>query len=194
MLHRKGVQYFLQALPGLDLRGFEIDIVGDGPYLPTLRQMATDLRLSVRFWGWLDNKSPELKQLYERAAIFVFTSEAENFPVVLLEAMAAGQAIVTCCGTGCPEVVGSDALLVPPRRSDQLGEALGSLVENDQLRTALGRRARARVEREFGWHTIARRHVELYRALSATQVYRRRSPASHQVSATATRSRPGGLP
>ena len=194
MLHRKGVQYFLQALPVLDLRGFEIDIVGDGPYLPTLRQMATDLGLSVKFWGWLDNKSPELKELYERAAIFVFTSEAENFPVVLLEAMAAGQAIVTCDGTGCPEVVGSDALLVPPRRPDRLGEALSRLVANDQLRIELGRRARARVEREFGWHTIARRHVELYRALSVTQSSTRRSPARRQEPAAATRSRSGAHP
>jgi glycosyltransferase involved in cell wall biosynthesis len=188
------VQYFLQALPGLDLRGFEIDIVGDGPYLPTLRQMASELGLSVKFWGWLDNKSPELKELYERAAIFVFTSEAENFPVVLLEAMAAGQAIVTCDGTGCPEVVGSDALLVPPRRPDRLGEALSRLVANDQLRIELGRRARARVEREFGWHTIARRHVELYRALSVTQSSTRRSPARRQEPAAATRSRSGAHP
>jgi glycosyltransferase involved in cell wall biosynthesis len=173
MLPRKGVQYFLQALPGLDLRGFEIDIVGDGPYLPTLRQMATELGLSVKFWGWLDNKSPELKQLYERSAIFAFTSEAENFPVVLLEAMAAGQAIVTCDGTGCPEVVGSDALLVPPRRPDRLGEALGRLVRNDQLRTELGRRARARVEQQFGWQGIARRHVALYRELRTSHAGRR---------------------
>jgi glycosyltransferase involved in cell wall biosynthesis len=165
MLPRKGVQDLLAALPGLDLKGFEVDIVGDGPYLPTLRQMATELRLSVRFWGWLDNKSPELKQLYERSAIFVFTSEAENFPVVLLEAMAAGQAIITCDSTGCPEVVGPDALLVPPRRPDRLAEALGRLVQNDQLRTELGWRARARVKQEFGWHAIARRHVELYRAV-----------------------------
>ena len=115
-----------------------------------------------------------------------FTSEAENFPVVLLEAMAAGQAIVTCDGTGCPEVVGSDALLVPPRRPDRLGEALDRLVRNDQLRTELGRRARVRVEREFGWHTIARRHAELYHALSVTRLYTRRSPARRQVSVTTT--------
>ena len=74
--------------------------------------------------------------------------------------MAAGQAIVTCDGTGCPEVVGDDALLVPPRRPDRLGEALGRLVGNDQLRAELGRRARARVEQEFGWQSIARRHVD----------------------------------
>ncbi|MEM7026304.1 MAG: glycosyltransferase family 4 protein, partial [Pseudomonadota bacterium] len=145
-----------------ELRGFQVDIVGDGPYLPTLRQMAAELEIPVKFWGWLDNSSAELKELYERSSIFVFTSEAENFPVVLLEAMAAGQAIVTCDGTGCPEVVGPDALLVPPRRPDRLGEALGRLIQDDDFRVELGRRARIRVEEEFGWQGIARRHVNLY--------------------------------
>lgn len=175
MLPRKGVQHFLRALPGLDLRGFEVDIVGDGPYLPTLRQMAAEMDLSVRFWGWLDNTSAALKQLYERAAICVFTSEVENFPVVLLEAMAAGAAIITCDGTGCTEVVGPDALLVPPRQPDRLAEALRILIDNDEARAELGRRARLRVEQEFGWQSIARRHVELYHALSVTPAHRRRS-------------------
>jgi glycosyltransferase involved in cell wall biosynthesis len=181
MLPRKGVQYLLAALPDLDLRDFEVDVVGDGPYLPTLKQMAAELRLPVKFWGWLDNDSPQLTQLYERSSIFAFTSEAENFPTVLLEAMAAGQAIVTCNGTGCPEVVGADALLVPPRRADQLREALRCLIENEQLRAELGQRARARVEQEFGWRGIARRHVELYHRLSATQVYRERSHCQRPI-------------
>jgi glycosyltransferase involved in cell wall biosynthesis len=169
MLPRKGVQYLLAALPQVDLRGFEVDIVGDGPYLATLRQMAEELRLPVRFWGWLDNGSSDLKALYERSSIFAFTSEAENFPTVLLEAMAAGHAIVTSNGTGCPEVVGDTALLVPPRRPDLLAESLSRLVQDDELRVQLGERARARVEKEFGWSSIARRHVELYRELGGRQ-------------------------
>jgi glycosyltransferase involved in cell wall biosynthesis len=174
MLPRKGVQHLLAALPGLDLRDFEVDIVGDGPYLPTLRQMASELGLPVRFWGWLDNGSAEIKSLYERSSIFAFTSEAENFPTVLLEAMAAGQAIVTCDGTGCPEVVGDDALLVPPRRPDRLAEALSRLVQDDDLRAELGRRARARVEQEFGWQNIARRHLDLYRDVRQSRAEPRR--------------------
>jgi glycosyltransferase involved in cell wall biosynthesis len=172
MLPRKGVQYLLTALAGLDLRGFQVDVVGDGPYLPTVKQMASELGLPVRFWGWLDNGSAELKALYERSAIFAFTSEAENFPIVLLEAMAAGQAIVTCDSTGCPEVVGDAALLVPPRRPDRLGQALSRLVQDEDLRAQLGRRARARVEQEFGWEAIARRHVDLYHKLSQRHVAR----------------------
>lgn len=190
MLPRKGVQHLLAALPGLDLRGFGVDIVGDGPYLPTLKQMASDLGLPVRFWGWLDNGSAELKELYERSAIFAFTSEAENFPIVLLEAMAAGQAIVTCDGTGCPEVVGDDALLVPPRRPDRLRQALSRLLQNDELRAQLGRRARTRVEQEFGWQGIARRHVDLYGKLSHSQV----SSRWKAVGATTTRADRGNAP
>lgn len=169
MLPRKGVQYFLAALPRIDLRSFEVDIVGDGPYLPTLKRMASELRLPVRFWGWLDNSSVELKELYEQSSIFAFTSEAENFPIVLLEAMAAGQAIVACDATGSPEVVGSDALLVPPRSPDGLGDALSRLVQDDELRAHLGRRARMRVEQEFGWQSIARRHVALYREVGSSR-------------------------
>jgi glycosyltransferase involved in cell wall biosynthesis len=169
MLPREGVQYLLAALSQVDLRGFAVDIVGDGPCLATLRQMAEELRLPVRFWGWLDNRSSELRTLYERAAILACTSEAENFPTVLLEAMAAGQAIVTSNGSGCPEIVGDTALLVPPRRPDRLAEALSRLVQDDLLRAGLGERARGRVEQEFAWPNIARRHVELYRELAGRQ-------------------------
>lgn len=50
--------------------------------------------------------------MYETSKIFVFTSGAENFPIVLLEAMASGLAIITTEGAGCSEVVGDAALLV----------------------------------------------------------------------------------
>lgn len=187
MLPRKGVQHLLAALPGIDLRQFEVDIVGDGPYLPTLKRMASELRLPVKFWGWLDNHSAELKELYERSSIFAFTSEAENFPIVLLEAMAAGQAIVACDDTGCPEVVGSDALLVPPRSPDRLGDALSRLVQDGELRARLGRGARKRVEQEFGWQSIARRHVELYREVHNSEGNRSRAASSWSTSNAAAR-------
>lgn len=162
----KGVQYLLEALRTLEMRGFAVDIVGDGPYLPTLRHMASELELPVKFWGWLDNGSAELKQLYETSSIFVLPSEAESFGLVLLEAMASRLAIVTCAGTGCAEVIGQDALLVPPRRSDDLRTALHQLICDEELRNDLANRARARVERDYGWGPIAKRYVDLYEGLA----------------------------
>jgi glycosyltransferase involved in cell wall biosynthesis len=161
MLERKGVQYVLQALDGLPL-DFEVDVVGDGPYLPTLKSMARSKQLPVRFWGWLDNESPELKALYESASIYALPSENENFPVTLLEAMAAGAAIITTESTGCEEVVGDAGLLVPPRDVAAIRAALSTLANDCECRRAYGARARARLEEHFSWTVVGRRYGSAY--------------------------------
>jgi glycosyltransferase involved in cell wall biosynthesis len=161
MLERKGVQYVLDALSEAPVEP-EVHIVGDGPYLPELRRKAAALRSPARFWGWLDNRSPQLRELYESSGIFVFPSESENFPVVLLEAMAAGLAIITTEGTGCAEVVGDAGLLVPVRDSKAISRGLARLIENPELRRSLGAAARRRIEDKFTWDAVARRYVEEY--------------------------------
>jgi glycosyltransferase involved in cell wall biosynthesis len=161
MFERKGMQHVLRALEGMTLE-HEVQIVGDGPYLPTLLELAARTRVPVRFSRWLDNGSVELTELYERSGIFVLPSESENFPVVLLEAMAAGLAIVTTQGTGCAEVVGEAALLVPPKDVGALREALRRLICDPNLRASLGAAARRRLVENFAWPVIARQHVALY--------------------------------
>lgn len=161
MLERKGVQYVLMALKGITLDR-EVHIVGDGPYLTALRQMAQDTGNNVTFWGWLDNQSPEFKELFETSGIFVFPSEAENFPIVLLEAMAAGMAIITTKGTGCAEVVGDAALLVKSRDAEAIREALIFLANNPERCRELGMAARQRLEEHFSWTSVAKRYIALY--------------------------------
>jgi glycosyltransferase involved in cell wall biosynthesis len=161
MFERKGIQYFLRALEGLDLE-HDVYIVGDGPYLRTLQQIASDLKTKIRFCGWLENTSLELKELFETSSIFVFTSESENFPVVLLEAMTAGMAIITTKDTGCAEVVGDAALLVEPRNPAAIREALSNLINNPNFCRKLGRAARSRLEGNFTWSTVAERYVDIY--------------------------------
>jgi glycosyltransferase involved in cell wall biosynthesis len=161
MLERKGIQYLIRAVAGTDL-GFEVDIVGDGPYMPEIRRAVAESGAAVRLWGWLDNQSEELAKLFETSSIFVMPSESENFPIVLLEAMRAGLAIVTTRGTGCAEVVGDAALLIEPRNAEAIRSALMRLAAEPALRTSLGRAARARLESNFGWAAVTRRYVELY--------------------------------
>ncbi len=161
MFERKGIQHLLRALEGLPLE-HPVQIVGDGPYLPALRELAARTGVAVRFWEWLDNGSAELTELFEASGIFVLPSEAENFPVVLLEAMAAGLAIVTTQGTGCAEVVGETALLVPPKDVDALRAALRRLLRDPELRAALGAAARRRLVENFGWPAVAQRYLAVY--------------------------------
>jgi glycosyltransferase involved in cell wall biosynthesis len=159
---RKGVQFVTRALaqmPGV----FDAHIVGDGPYLETVKGLAAELGVKAKFWGHLDNDSEQLRDLYRSAAIFVFTSEAENFPIVLLEAMTAGAAIVTTSGTGCQEVVGDTALLVPVRDAPAIASALKRLAESPELCEQLGARARDRALTQFGWDGVIDKHLEVYR-------------------------------
>lgn len=161
MFERKGIQYFLKSLEGLSF-GHNVNIVGDGPYLTALQQMANELRSPIRFWGRLENASPELKELYETSSIFVLPSESENFPIVLLEAMAAGMAIITTKNTGCAEVVGNTALLVESRNPVAIREALVKLMSHHDLCKELGQAARRRLENNFSWPAVARQYIDLY--------------------------------
>lgn len=166
MFERKGIQYFLRSLVGSD-RIYQVDIVGEGPYLPILKDIAGELETNSRihFHGWLDNDSLSLHRLLEQASIFVFPSESENFPVVLLEAMAAGLAIITTKGTGCEEVVGDTALLVMPKDSEAIQAALHTMVKQPDLCWRLGNSARERVKLLFSWSAIANRYVDTYQCI-----------------------------
>jgi glycosyltransferase involved in cell wall biosynthesis len=161
MFERKGVQYLIRALATTSSQ-FEVHIVGDGPYLATIKTLAQELNVNARFWGHLDNDSAQLKELYETAAIFVFTSEAENFPIVLLEGMIAGAAIITSRGTGCEEVVGEAGLLVPIRDAPAISSALDRLAGDPELVARFGREARERVIAHFGWDGVIDQYLAVY--------------------------------
>ncbi len=163
LFERKGVQFVLEALHGLE-SDWEVDIVGDGPFFEELVRIAAAYGSRARFHGYVDNMSAEFKERFETAGIFVFTSEAENFPMVLLEAMAAGLPIITTSGTGCEEVVGEAALLVAARNAGQIREALVRLMGDPALRERLGAAARTRVETHFTWPTVAARTAAILEA------------------------------
>jgi glycosyltransferase involved in cell wall biosynthesis len=161
MFERKGVQYFIKAVSQLN-HGFIINIVGEGPYLNNLKNLTKDSQSRINFLGFLDNDSKELQELYESSKIFILPSESENFPIVLLEAMIAGLAIITTNDTGCAEVVGKDAILVNSKDPSAIREALIKLIDNPGLCNQLGKVARKRAEEFFSWKTIVHKHIHLY--------------------------------
>jgi phosphatidylinositol alpha-mannosyltransferase len=86
----------------------------------------------------------------------------ESFGIVLLEAMAAGTAIVCSDIHGYKGVVrrGEQALLVPPGESRPLAEAIRRVLDDPDLRERMRQSGLERVV-EFGWDRIAAR-VEAY--------------------------------
>ncbi len=159
---RKGVQHVIRALASLRAHGYVLDVAGDGPQRAELEHQASEERVPANFHGWL---APELLYpLFERSRIFVLASISDNFPVSLLEAMAAGCAIITTRAGGCPEVVGEAGLVVEPDDVDGLRDALARLIGQPAFAEELGQRAMQRVRDHFGWPAIASRHEAVYQA------------------------------
>jgi glycosyltransferase involved in cell wall biosynthesis len=164
---RKGAQFLLDALVGLDLQGWEIVVAGDGPMLDSLKAQAKRLGLSVQFPGFV--KGQALQDLYASSAIFVFPSLHDNFPVVLLEALSHGCAVITNHCTGMPEVVGDAGILVKPHDVPGLRAAIARLIVDAELREELGQRARRRIS-ELSWEGILEQQVAIYQQLCAPAV------------------------
>jgi glycosyltransferase involved in cell wall biosynthesis len=75
-----------------------------------------------------------------------------------------GCAIITTHGTGCAEVVGDAALLVPPRDPSAIRAALDRLADSREIMDTLGAAARARLERSFRWKHVVDMYREIYRS------------------------------
>lgn len=93
---------------------------------------------------------------------------AESLGIVLLEAMAAGVPIVASRIEGFADVLchGREGLLVPPRDSRALAEALCAMLGSDSMREEMGRRASKTVQ-QYGWPVIAGRVLDYYGHVAA---------------------------
>ncbi|HSV27087.1 MAG TPA: glycosyltransferase family 4 protein [Sedimentisphaerales bacterium] len=160
IVQSKGFQYAIEALSGLPPE-WKVDIAGDGTYLEELKSLAGRAGVAAVFHGWLDRSDAGLRELFAKSSIFVFPSEAENFPTVLLEAMSAGMAIITSNAGGCPEVVGEAAMLVPPRDPAAVRRCLDQLIQNPSLMEQLSAAGIERAAR-FSWQSTASRYVQFY--------------------------------
>jgi glycosyltransferase involved in cell wall biosynthesis len=160
---RKGFQYVIEAIKSIQKKlDWEVNLVGEGPYLPELRKIAQGSPTDVKFWGWLDKSDPRFVELFNTSSIFIFTSEAESFGMVIAEAMAAGNAIIASNIPAHQEVLGDAGLFVEPASAAGIRTALIKLIDNPALRTDLQKLARDRVCKYFAWDVITRRYVDCY--------------------------------
>ncbi len=107
---------------------------------------------------------------FHRADLFVLPSLFDSFPIVLLEAMAAGLPVVATSVGGIPEVVedGRTGLLVEPGNPQALSAALERLAQAPSVRKEMGRRGRERA-RLFSWEQIVLRTRQVYEDAIATR-------------------------
>ncbi len=169
---QKGLDVFLEASARVLAAAPEIRfaIVGEGEARASLEQRARALGVAdaVVFAGFQDAAAA-----LAAFDLFVTTSRYEGLPLTLLEAMAAGRAVIAPRIGAFPEVVedGVTGLLPAPDRWSAtaprldpapFAAAMLALARDGALRARLGEAARKRVEAEYAVQTMVSRHEALY--------------------------------
>lgn len=161
----KGLEYFLEAARSVssEVPRTAFVIAGGGVLEETLRKMAKDLGLDVRFLG----PRKDVPLVLSALDVFVLPSLSEGMGLSIMEAMAAGLPVVATEVGGVPELVvdGSTGILVPPKDPDALAEAILECIREKGRAEEMGRRGRERVRASFPLSRMIREHEALYEEL-----------------------------
>ena len=137
-------------------------IVGDGSLRTALQAQAQALGLdgAVQFLGARD----DIPALLATCDVFVLASLKEGVPLSILEAMAAGKAVVASAVGSIPQIVshGETGVLVSAGDAQALEYALASLVGDHAARTHLGRRGQTFVSEHYHFHRTVNAYRNLY--------------------------------
>lgn len=143
---------------------FRCEMIGYGPSLDTCRRLAEELGLADRvvFAGRVPQE--EIRRRLADADVFTLVSIWEGMPGSVLEAMAAGLPVVGTDVNGTNEVVvdGETGFLVPSDDLAALRGALLGLIEDRELRVAMGARGRLRAEELFSFERVVAEKVAFY--------------------------------
>jgi len=104
----------------------------------------------VKFIGAISDRTGLIRE-FDNAAVFVFPSHFEGFPVALLEAIARGLACVGTTVGGIPDILehGQAGVLVEPKAPLELAEAFRSLIEDPGRRETFSKRAAVRARTAY---------------------------------------------
>jgi starch synthase len=192
---QKGIIHLVHAIPYIH-PGTQVVLCAGAPDTDAIgREMAEAVEEARRRTPnpiiWIAQMIPkaDIIPLYTQAALFVCPSVYEPFGIINLEAMACGTPVVASAVGGIKEVVVPEetGLLVPfeargatdfePRDPQgfarDLAAAINKLLASPERRQLMGVRSRQRVERDFGWASIARRTCDFYCEVGSTAASRR---------------------
>jgi len=156
LFRNKGIQDFIEALKGIEMESWKVDIVGEGPYRGFLEQKIIEHNLSgkVQLLGWIDNDSVQMKELYGKAGIFVSASYFESFGLTVLEALSAG------CYPLISDIGGHRYIL----QNDRYFFQAGNIEDLHRKLQSLMRRRAGRYEMnldKFSWKNVIKHYIAL---------------------------------
>jgi len=154
LVNVKGIKYLVDAMEDVDCK---LIICGKGPEEKRLRKQVSKLGLQdkIEIKGYVSEDEKE--ELMSTCKLIAMPSLFEAFGMVAVEGMSHMKPLVSTNVNGLPETVGEGGILVDPRDSKQLSDAINKLLADDDLRHSIGRTALKQAV-SFDWSN----HIDYY--------------------------------
>lgn len=161
---RKGFRYLLEAMDLIQRSrpATRLMVAGSGDPTPFRALIRQHQVRNVHFLGYVTKQ--QLAALYQTTTLFCAPSTGgESFGIVLLEAMAAGAAIVAADNPGYRDVLEHrrQGLLVPAQNAGALAVAILHLLEDEATRQAMAEAGRSKAQ-EYAWDRVAQHVLHYY--------------------------------
>jgi rhamnosyl/mannosyltransferase len=150
------------------IKDAKLTIIGSGPLKDKIISQINNFQLNDRINILPEVDEETLHNYYKNCDLLILPSveKSETYGIVQIEGMACGKPIIcTEIGTGTTYINEHNitGLVVPPRNSKALAEAINSLISNDKLRLELGANGKKKAFKEFTSAKMVQRTFELYK-------------------------------
>jgi L-malate glycosyltransferase len=181
---RKGHRYLFEALSRLPkaLDDVVLVVAGDGPERAALDALAESEHIAHRVRLLGEHADPWA--LYAAADVVVLPSIGhEDFPIVILEAMAAGRPVVATRVAGAPDQVvdGVTGYIVEPKDPAALAAAIADVLGPQGRGDQMGLAGRRRYEEQFAPDRVVDSYINAYGNLRTRDHFRRKNPTRRRV-------------
>ncbi len=171
--HRyKGLDYLLRSLQIVkkEIPNLKLMVGGKGVLVDYYKEMAVSLGLgdNVEFKGFISDE--DIVKYYNQANVFVLPSTSslqEGFGIVALEALSCQTPVITTDIVGVAEdlVEVNSGLVVPPKDSVKLAEAIIIILKDKKLQIEMGKRGRELVMEKYTWKRVVSSMEKLYKII-----------------------------
>lgn len=158
----KGLMNIIEVLNKTQSQCFKYTIIGGGVYLDGIKHQIAESELAVEFTGFLQNPRPALAA----SDIFLYYSYHDNFPNVILEAMACGLPVITNNVGAVSEMIDNGENGYIAETDEHYLQYLLNLLDSPDLRQKIGLKARQSVEEKFDWEKVIGRYIEIYKSIA----------------------------
>ena len=184
LIHWKGFHFGLRAFAQAGIKNARYVVVGDGPELGRLRELASELGIEDRvdFCGRLSREETFVQ--LKRSHVLVHPSLHDSGGWVCLEAMGAGKPVI-CLDLGGPatQVTEREGFKVraenPEQAVSDMAKVMQQIYSDDQLRERMGRSGQRRVSKEFLWDEKIRHINDVYADLLGQRAVGRSVPVAY---------------